>query len=74
MNGRNTGKRRLSTLSYGLESGFKRSLVSPLCTFILPHLFKNARWDIVQSAQFYLLQIAETVISYKFPIDFSFAL
>ena len=40
-------KKLLSTLSYGLESCFKRSLVSPLCMFIIPPFSKTARWDIV---------------------------
>ena len=40
-------KKLLSTLSYGLESCFRRSLVSPLCMFIIPLFFKNARRYIV---------------------------
>ena len=70
MNGRNTGKRYLSTLSYGLESCFKRSLVSPLCIYIIPSYCKNARWDVVQSNQFFFLQYADSVILHNILLDF----
>ena len=57
-----------------LESCFKRSLVSPLCIYIIPPIFKNARWYIVQTVHFLLLHNAYFVIYHKLSIDISFVL
>ena len=59
MNGRNKRKKDLSTLCYGKESWFKRSLVSPLCSFIVTSFLKNIRWDTVQMQQKLIVQREE---------------
>ena len=74
MNGRNKGKSICSTLCYGKESVFKRSLVSPLCSYIVPRFFRNARRKIVQNSRFLFLQYAETVILHNPIIDILFQL
>ena len=52
-----------------LGSCFKRSLVSPLCMFIIPRFFKNARRNIVQTRQFSFNYSSEFVILHKSSVD-----
>ena len=67
-------KKLLLTLSYGLESCFKRSLVSPLCMFIIARFSENARRYFVQSKQFSFAYNAYFVISYNISVDILFSL
>ena len=60
MNGRNKRKNIRVAPCYGKEPWFKRSLVSPLCIYILSQRRKNARWDVVQSARKHLVKNEET--------------
>ena len=52
-----------------LESCFKRSLVSPLCSYILSQISENARRNIVQFAQFSFCYSAENVIFHNLCVD-----
>ena len=61
MNGRNKGERICLVLCYGKEPVFKRSLVSPLCRYIVTYFWGNARWETVQNDGKVILQNAETV-------------